>query len=345
MLKTIILSLALAFMLGTYSEKAHAADWSADDLEGQFASWGISSEDKLPSINLLGAWQKFKQKKEVVVAVVDTGVDGSHPFLAANLYSYEGRTSPTNYGIDFTKKRKSKGEPEDQHGHGTHIAGIVKSVYPGVKILVLKYLDPHASEDDNLKASIEALRYAVDHNVDIINYSGGGPAPDDEERRVMKDAERKGILVVAAAGNEQNDIDNKKRGFYPASYGFSNVITVTAHDQSRRILNSSNYGKTTVDISAPGSRIRSSVPGGRAGYLTGTSQATAFVSGVAALIKSEFPNLHYSQVKKLIRDSAIKDPNVLDKCAAGRLDAAKAVELAQMVYGIDSKRDVASSKK
>lgn len=345
MFKRKVLSLSLLFALSAFSALGLATEWAPSELESPYASWGISTQEQVPSINLLGAWQKFKKKKDIVVAVVDTGVDGSHPYLSGNLYPLEGNFGPENYGIDFTKNRVSKSKPDDKHGHGTHIAGIIKSVFPGVKLLVLKYLDPRASEDDNLKASIEALRYAVDHNVDIINYSGGGPAPDDNERQVMKEAERKGILVVAAAGNEQSDIDNKKNGFYPASYGFSNIITVTAHDQNRRVLNSSNYGKNTVDVSAPGSRIKSTVPGGRAGYLTGTSQATAFVSGVAALLKSEFPQLRFNQIKSLIRDSAIKEPTLVEKCAAGRLDAQKAIELAEQLYDTDSRRSIASFKK
>lgn len=326
--------------------KGFTAQWGVEELESQFVSWGISSDVQVPSINILEAWQKFKKKKDIIVAIVDTGVDVHHPYLTQNLYSPEGITSEGNYGIDFTKRRISKTKPEDKHGHGTHIAGIIKSVFPGVKLLVLKYLDPHASEDENLKASIEALRYAVDHGVDIINYSGGGPAPDEDERRVMKDAERKGILVVAAAGNEQNDIDNKKRGFYPASYGFGNILTVTAHDQSVKVLNSSNYGKNSVDIAAPGARIRSTLPGGRAGYLTGTSQATAFVTGVVALIKSEFPKLDYAQVKNLIRESAIKEPNLAEKCmSGGRLNAKQALELALTRFGSDNGRQVAQMKR
>jgi len=136
---------------------------------------------------------------------------------------------------------------------------------------------------------VEALKYAVDHNVDVINYSGGGPEPAAEELRVLKEAERKGILVVAAAGNEESNIDDKKKAYFPASYGLKNIITVTAHDEDLRILPSSNYGRSSVDIFAPGYRIKSSLQNGRTGYLTGTSQATAFVTGVAALIKSEYP--------------------------------------------------------
>lgn len=324
------------------SGNAFAEQWNADQLNGQYSSWGIVNDSQTPSINLLGAWQKFKKKKDIIVAVIDTGVDPTHPFLVNNLYIPTGRTSSDNYGFDFSKGRISQTQPEDKHGHGTHVAGIIKSVYPDVKILVLKYFNPHASGQDNLDSTIEALRFAVDQGVDIINYSGGGPEPAADELSVLKKAERKGILIVAAAGNEESNIDDKKKAYFPASYGLTNIITVTAHDQSRTVLSSSNYGKRSVDISAPGYRIKSSLPGGRAGYLTGTSQATAFVSGVAALLKSEFPELTFAQVKTIIRESAFKENTLVDKCfSGGRLDASKAIDVAATLLGVDVSRAVA----
>ena len=338
--KTITASSLLVGVL--ISGQALAQQWGADQLNGQFTSWGIANDSQTPTINLLGAWQKFKKKKEIIVAVIDTGVDATHPFLANNLYVPTGRVSAENYGVDFSKGRLNQTQPDDKHGHGTHVAGIVKSVFPDVKILVLKYFNPHASGQDNLDSTIEALRFAVDQGVDIINYSGGGPEPAVEELTILKKAERKGILIVAAAGNEESNIDDKKKAYFPASYGLTNIITVTAHDQSRTVLSSSNYGKRSVDISAPGYRIKSSLPGGRAGYLTGTSQATAFVSGVAALLKSEFPELTFAQVKTIIRESALKEGSLSDKCfSGGRLDASKAIDVAANMLGVEVSRAVA----
>lgn len=303
------------------------------ELTSNYVSWGINPENPA-SINLLEAWKHFKKKKEIVVAVVDTGIDPEHPFLEKNIFVGSGKVDTSNFGVDFSKDKKSKGAPLDQHGHGTHVAGIIKSIDPDVKILALKYYNPAASGQDNLNSTVEALRYAVESNVDVINYSGGGPEAAIEELRILKEAEKKGILVVAAAGNEESNIDDKRKAYFPASYGLKNIISVTAHDEDLKILSSSNYGKSTVDIFAPGYRIKSSLQNGRAGYLTGTSQATAFVTGVAALIKSQFPQIPNDKIKEIIKASARKEPSMEGKCSTGgRLDAGSALLLANQLYG------------
>jgi len=315
-------------------------------LHSRYVSWGVDPENKKSSINLVDAWKRFKKKKDIVVAVIDTGIDPAHPFLKENLHVNKGSASQTNYGLDFSKNKMNLYRPSDSHGHGTHVSGIVRSVNPEVKILTLKYYNPQASGQDNLNSTIKALRYAVDQNVDIINYSGGGPEPALEELRILKLAEKKGILVVAAAGNEESNIDIKNNAYYPASYGLKNIITVTAHDQALRLLSSSNYGKQSVDITAPGYRIRSALPNGRAGYLTGTSQATAFVSGVAALLKSKHPELTATEIKEIIKSSAKKEITLLARCSSGgRLNAGKAVSLAERYIRAKSlKRDLANKK-
>ena len=300
-------------------------------LRSEFVSWAITPENQ-GNIQLLDAWKNYPpltDAGEVVVAVIDTGIDPAHPFIKDNLYLPGKNVTSSNYGLDFSKNFTSKNAPMDTHGHGTHVSAIIKSVYPGVKLLVLKYYNPTATGQDNLKSTIAALNYAVSQKVDIINYSGGGPEPSTEELQILKRAEEQGILVVAAAGNEEADIDVRQNAYYPASYGLSNIITVAAHDQQLRLLPTSNYGKKSVDIIAPGVRINSALPFGRSGTLTGTSQATAFVSGVAALIKSQARNLTPVQIKTLINQSAIKEVNMYEKAKSqGRLNAAGALALA-----------------
>ncbi len=314
-------------------------------LNSEYSSWGVEPANKTSSINLVPAWKAFKKKKEIVVAVIDTGIDPNHPFLRDNLYIKNGTASSSNYGIDFSKNRKDANQPFDEHGHGTHVSGIVKSVYPEVKILSLKYYNPKASGQDNLDSTIAALKYAVDQNVDVINYSGGGPEPALEELKILKEAERKGILVVAAAGNEESNIDIRSNAYYPASYGLKNIITVTAHNKQLQMLNSSNWGKKSVDISAPGYRIRSALPKGRSGYLTGTSQATAFVSGAAALIMSQYPDLSVEEVKEVIKRSAKHESTLMSKCASGgRLDAGHAQVFAAQYIKAKKTRGLATKK-
>ncbi len=291
-------------------------------------SWGTTPGNSA-SINLLPAWKNFKLKKDVVVAIIDTGIDNTHPFIAKNLYVKEGTLSDSNFGMDFSGKGVSK-SPVDTHGHGSHIAGIIKSVYPDVKILSLKYFNPSASGQENINSTVRAIKYAIDSNVDIINYSAGGDGAASEELAVLKEAERKGIMVVAAAGNKSANIDIKGKGFFPASYNLENIMTVTAYDEDLKLLDSSNFGAHSVDISAPGHRIKSSLNNGRVGFLTGTSQATAFVTGVASMIKAKYPHLSMMKIKSIIKRSAHKEETLVGKCNTnGRLDAGAALVLAE----------------
>ncbi len=305
--------------------------YSEEQLSNKFTSWGIDPKLKEGSINLEESWRHFTKKDDVVVAVVDTGIQFNHPFLKDNLFTANGKASAQNFGKDFSYKAKGN-MPKDGHGHGTHVSGIIKSIFPEVKIMALKYYNPKASGQANLESTIKALKYAVDQNVDIINYSGGGPEPSKEEREVLLEAEKKGILIIAAAGNERSNIDLKANHYYPASYGFSNIITVGAHDQYNKIIASSNYGSKSVDIAAPGLKIKSAIPGSAAGVMTGTSQATAFVTGVAALIKSNFPKLNFQQIRNIILSSAKKVKQLEGKVlGASKLDAGKAIQVAKAV--------------
>ncbi len=308
-----------------------ALAYSEKLLTSRFSSWGIDPNYTKSSINLKESWKRFKKNKDIIVAVVDTGIQYNHKFLKNNIFTPEGSVSASNFGVDFSGKNVGKA-PKDSHGHGTHVAGIVKSIFPEVKILPLKYYNPNASGQENLNSTIKALRYAVDQNVDVINYSGGGPESSAEEKAILMEAEKKGILIIAAAGNEKSNIDKKQNAYYPASYGLSNIITVGAHDESNQIIASSNFGEKSVDIAAPGFRIKSAIPGNGAGIMTGTSQATAFVTGVVALIKSNYPGLNYQQVKNIILSSSRKIQKLKGKVlGGGKLDAARAIEVAKYV--------------
>ncbi len=328
-------TLAVALLLGSVSAiakpvKAKMA-YPESQLSNRFTSWGIDPNYKKSSINLKESWKRFKKKDNVVVAVVDTGIQHDHPFLKRNIFVKKGSVNKKNFGKDFSLNT-TVNTPKDSHGHGTHVAGIVKSIFPEVKLMALKYYNPKASGTANLKSTIKALKYAVDQNVNIINYSGGGPESSAEERAVLLEAEKKGILIIAAAGNEKQNIDIKKNHYYPASYGLSNIITVGAHDEFNQVIASSNFGSKSVDIAAPGFRIKSAIPGGGAGIMTGTSQATAFVTGVAALIKSNFPKLNYQQIKNVILSSSRKISKLKGKVlGGGKLDAARALEVAGYV--------------
>ncbi len=304
--------------------------------------WGL---DKTAAAK---AWEVTQGSKDIVVAVIDTGIDETHRDLAANLWENpgetgkdaKGRDKATNgidddgngfiddvHGWNFVSNNPSL---TDNHGHGTHIAGIIgarggngfgiSGVAPKVSIMVLKYYDPKASNSNNLKNTVDAIKYATKMKANIINYSGGGTDYSAEEFAAVKGAKEAGILFVAAAGNERSNSDESGKHYYPADYELPNIISVTAVNKDEtKVLASSNYGVRTVDIAAPGENIYSTLPGGGFGLMTGTSQATAFVTGVAALIESHNRDFDYSEVKKYILRTGDEYPTLLSKTGTAKL--------------------------
>ena len=281
--------------------------------------WGLEKASALQ------AWQLSQGSREIVAAIVDTGIDVKHPDLKNNLWVNPGESGLDKFGNDKATNGiddDNNGFIDDVHGwnfvhnnnhivdnhnHGTHIAGIVGAeggnnfgitgIAPKVSLMILKYYDPN-SGSNNLINTIKAFDYAVKMNAHIINYSGGGTEFSKPEFEAVKRAEQKGILFVAAAGNEYSNSDVKK--YYPADYDLDNIISVTAIDPDLRVLSTSNYGVRTVDIAAPGENIYSTLPGGGFGNMTGTSQATAFVSGVAALLMAHNRDFDAKAVRKYI---------------------------------------------
>ncbi|MBK7892774.1 MAG: S8 family serine peptidase [Bdellovibrionales bacterium] len=227
-------------------------------------------------------------RKRTVVAVVDTGLDLSEEKFAQHLWTnpneeLNGRDDDGNgliddlHGWDFVMKTSAL---TDSHGHGTHVTGLILERAPEVEILPLAYYAASLDGNQAMELSLQALEYAIRANVDIINYSGGGVVPSDREKAILELAQRKGILVVAAAGNEATNTD--VRHFYPANYSLSNILSVGAVSRDGTSLKSSNFGLASVHFAALGDRVISTLPGGRRGEMTGTSQATARVTGLAA---------------------------------------------------------------
>jgi subtilisin family serine protease len=241
----------------------------------------------------------------VIVAIIDTGMDLNHPALRDHLWTNPGET-----GVDRWGHRKEtngiddddngfvddlhgwnfishNNDVSDHHGHGTHIAGIISRLAPQAKLMILKYYDASAPAEVSVQATPPAIRYARRMQAQIVNYSGGGPGQSRIEFQAISQLEAQGVLFVAAAGNEAQNSDQAP--FYPADYGLKNILSVTAMGANLHLLPSSNYGLHSVQIAAPGEHIRSTVPGGGFGEMSGTSQATAYVTGVAALKLSTLP--------------------------------------------------------
>ena len=298
--------------------------------------WGIyavQAQKAWTQLNILG-------HHKVVVAVIDTGIDKQHLDLQKNLWVNTGETGLDKSGKDKRNNGKDDdengcvddvhgcnfinmtGDISDSHGHGTHIAGIigatqgngvgVSGVAPNVSMMILKYYEPKRPGFQNLTNTIKAIHYAIDHGAHIINYSGGGTSPSLEERKAIERAHKKGILFVTAAGNEKSNLDLTSH-YYPADYPLDNIISVTAFDRFTKILPTSNYGASTVDIAAPGNQILSTLPGDKYGYMTGTSQATAFVTGVATLILSRYPDFSFRQIIKHLTVTGDLDMNLNGK--------------------------------
>jgi thermitase len=333
-------SLYIALTLTLFAAlNVHAASSSLQDFKSK--NWGLENK----ASNIEKAWTLTQGSRNIVVAVIDTGIDANHPDLKANLWRSPGTDGRPNsgsiYGWDFVTKSAN---PNDIHGHGTHIAGIIGAVanqHSGtagvnqhVQIMPIRYYSESAPGSVNLANTIKALHYAIDNGARIINYSGGGPEYSEEEFQAMKEAEAHGILIVAAAGNDHHNSDEKEFRYFPAAYeanGLKNIISVASIDSEDHLLPSSNWGLHSVDVAAPGEGILSTIPGGRYGKMTGTSQATAFVSGLAALILSENPKLTPVQVKNLIVRNVTQIASLRGKVASGgKIDAYRSITALNM---------------
>lgn len=306
---------------------AVAATWGpADDLaisnsiEGWRAkNWGLYNTEARSHVNAPQAWKLLSTKRKIVVAVIDTGTDSSHPGLKGNV------------AMGFNFVNDHEGGTVDDHGHGTHVSGIILAVSDfHATVIPIKYYSDSNSGSVNLRNTVKALNFAIDHEAKIINYSGGGPEPSEEEYLALKRAETKGILVVTAAGNEHQDTDIPENKYYPAAYRLSNMVSVAATDIHNNFLASSNWGKQRVDVTAPGDNIFSTLPGSRFGYMSGTSQATAFVTGVAAMMLSENPKLKAKDLKALIEKTVDRFPQQAKKTkTGGRVNAYAALKAAK----------------
>lgn len=283
----------------------------------------------LDRISAPNAWSKISQisDESMVIAILDTGADYLHPDLETNIWEnlaeipYNGIDDDGNGYIDDIhgiNAALGTGDPMDDNGHGTHVAGIVAAagdnsiglsgVIWNAKILPLKFLG--ASGAGNLYNAVLAIKYIIELkkrgvNISIVNASWGSYQFSQILSDAIFEAGKYGILFVAAAGNSNLDIDSFP--FYPAalSANLENVISVAATDQSNKIANFSNFALHSVTIAAPGVDILSTLPNGKFGKYSGTSMAAPVVTGVAALTWASYPNLKPFDVRNQIVDTAI----------------------------------------
>ena len=306
----------------------------------------IENQWALKDILILDTWEevlKEQKEKPLVVAVVDTGIYDKHPCLKNQLWVNSDEIP--NNGIDDDKNGfiddihgwnfvNNNNKIQDTHGHGTHVSGIIAAqgpphceiigVAPHVKIMTLKYYEEGADSSLNIKNTIKSILYAINNGADIINYSGGGPGANQSEKSAIAQAADKGIIFVAALGNEGSKIGEKTK-YYPASYNLPNIVFVQSHNEKEERVESSNYIESRSlepkrVQTAPGENIISTLPSpfylqGKLknssdvlrnlaspfkkdyyGYMTGTSQATAVATGVVALAKTQLPHWNMEKI-------------------------------------------------
>ncbi len=321
--------------------------------DSQFAElWGMNNTGQTggaadADIDAPEAWDIATGNSDVVVAVVDTGIDINHPDLVSNIWSnpletVNGVDDDGNgfiddiRGWDFVNHDNS---PLDDYGHGTHVAGTIAAsgnnsagvvgVNWQARIMALKFID--SSGSGATSDAIEALQYAASLrrsgiNVRITNNSWGDTNGiySTSLSQAIQDQGEAGILFVAAAGNWNHD--NDASPFYPASYPWSNIISVAATDHHDAKASFSHYGLTSVDLGAPGVNILSTTVGGGYDYMSGTSMATPHVAGVAALLWSTRPDASWQDVRKAILNGTDPVSSMFGKTVTGgRLNAYKAL--------------------
>lgn len=274
----------------------------------------------------------IEQGADVVIAVIDSGVDFNHPELKNNILSNAGEIANNSIdddgngfiddvrGWDFAN---NDNDPNDDNNHGTHVAGIIAAeannstgiagVNWRAKIMPLKFI--RADGGGTTLNAIRAIQYAITMKVRLSNSSWGGTAFSLALRDAIANANNDGHLFVASAGNSA--ADNDVTPTYPASFGLPNIISVAATDNQNELALFSNYGASSVHVAAPGVAVISTVSNGGFAFLSGTSMAAPFVTGVAGLIWSKTPDFSLTQVRTAIFNSVDRFPALSGRIATG----------------------------
>ncbi|MFL6278892.1 MAG: FG-GAP-like repeat-containing protein, partial [Vicinamibacterales bacterium] len=310
--------------------------------------WGLKNTGQVISgsvgfggsdIDAEPAWSITTGSASIVVGVVDTGVDYTHPDLAANMWSNPGGKGNVACGAGthgFNAITKTC-DPMDDHDHGTHCAGTIGAVgnnnvgVTGVNwttsIMALKFIaaDGYGTTADAIAAIDFAVQAKIDGvNVRVLSNSWGNISFSKALLDVINKANENDILFVAAAGNDGSNNDFTAR--YPSNFATANMIAVAATENRDGLAYFSNYGATTVHLGAPGVSVLSTTPGNTYSFFSGTSMATPHVAGVAALILAKTPGLTTAEVKQTILESTDPIPSLAGRTiTGGRLNAARAV--------------------
>jgi subtilisin family serine protease/Ca2+-binding RTX toxin-like protein len=279
------------------------------------------------------AWDIETGNPNLVIGVIDTGVDYNHPDLVGNIWTNPGEIAGDGIdndnngyiddirGWDFAYNDNN---PMDVQGHGTHVSGTiagkgnngvgVTGVAWNAKIMPLKFLDDTGS--GSTSNAISAINYATAKGVKITNNSWGGGGYSQALYDAINAAGQQGALFIAAAGNESNNNDTLPS--YPASYNLANIISVASTTRTDSLSSFSNYGLTSVDLGAPGSNIYSTTPNNTYSTYSGTSMASPHVAGAAALVWSENPTWTAQQVKNTLMNTGDSIAALAGKTVSGK---------------------------
>jgi subtilisin family serine protease len=334
------------------------AVWHLDDVpdDPSFAQqWGLENTGQgvnghtpgTPGIDIeaRAAWDLGHGSDEVVVGIIDSGVDYGHEDLAANMWANPGEI-PGN-GVDDDDNGfvddvhginavNDSGDPMDDAGHGTHVAGIIGAVgdngrgVSGVnwttRIMALKFLSRFGG--GTTSDAIKCVDYAIAMrergvNLRVINCSWGSTQRSRALEDAIGRAARAGIIFVCAAGNDGTDSDRFPH--FPSSYDLDGVVSVAALAPDGRLTSFSNFGMKSVDIAAPGFDVYSTLPGDRYGFASGTSMAAPHVTGVTALVLASDAKLPLAKVRERLLSSASVAPELERIATGGRVSGVGAL--------------------
>ena len=334
-----------------YAEPNYIYQASAVPNDPRFADLWAMQNTNDADIDAVEAWDTQKGSRDVVVAIIDTGVDYNHEDLRDNMWRNPGETGngkETNgvdddgngfiddvVGWDFAA---NDNDPMDDNAHGSHVAGTIAATgnnqrgVVGVNwqasIMALKFLDSNGSGEAS--NAIGAILYAAQNGARVQNNSWGGSGFSRALQDAIVFARDRNSLFVVAAGNEGSD--NDRTPTYPANYEVENVLAVAASDRNDQLASFSNFGLRTVALSAPGVGILSSTPGNRYQSFDGTSMATPHTSGVAALVLAQYPGLGYRAVMvRLVGSADVKPAFENNTVSGGRLNAQGALSTEPLV--------------
>jgi subtilisin family serine protease len=324
-----------------YAEPDYVVHTTATPNDPYFSNlWGMNNSGQSVNgdpgtgnddIDAPEAWNTFTGDPNLVVAVIDTGVQWTHADLAANIWTNPGEVAGNGvdddgdgyvddvhgydwYGLDS--------DPNDETGHGTHVAGTIGAVgnngvgVTGVnwrcRIMPLRFIGPNGGYTSD---AVSAIQYAVAHGAKVMNASWGGGGYSQALYDAINQARSAGVLFVAAAGNAS--ANNDATPFYPANYALDNVISVAAVDNDFGLASFSNYGATAVHLGAPGVNILSTYYGDQYAWMSGTSMAAPHVTGVAALVIGQNPAWTYAQVRSRLFSTVRADAALSGRTVTG----------------------------